>query len=638
MGDSSALDRPRRLDPASGSVDSPSMMMLLFVVLAALVSTAPPSNSKAIDDGIFITTDEGMAIDGQVVHAETPPQRLRLAILPDRTTGRDWGLPYLEAAVADLQRLRPDAIFCVGDLIQGYTRNPREWDRQADEYLEIVDALPSTFFPVPGNHDVISGSRDPSDRTFVDRYRTRFGPVHYAVAFEEGTVIVLFSDEALDDRNVSFSNKQLNWLEGVLGAAPTDRPIVLLMHRPLWRYAKVKWDDRVHPLLVKHGVNAVIAGHFHALHREPDRDSIEYHLLGVCGGSIDQHPLTGQFHHLTMLDLGPGDSISIMHMPVGVTMPDDIVVRIDQDRAFKMKRAYSNVAVDGILPDPRRGAFDTSISLRLKNPTDVALMCSVAPATRVDSWAMTSLPFTTATPRDTRNESTTAFETPFVFDLPSEPVHLEPGEGATLKIGVTSPRTETSPQPPQLLITATFTDSRGRDVPIVIHRRVPIERSMQAGTAETFSISAWRHSVYELPERDSMATVDLSHASPSIRLTLEDDLLCFDGNDIVATKRNPTSDLIRILIEGNTPTPREFLLAPADPEGRLIDVASGEVTSDAWTIVRTDGGPASVLITLEGVASATMTGIQIEVADNDETFHTQWRRLAPKGTFLTITP
>lgn len=613
--------------------------MFPLVVLAALTSLAPPSNSKAIDEGIFLTTDEGMAIDGQVVHATTPLRRLRLAILPDRTTGRDWGLPYLEAAVADLQRLRPDAIFCVGDLIQGYTRTPLEWDRQANEYLEIVDGLPSTFFPVPGNHDVISGARDPSDRTFVDRYRTRFGPVHYAVAFEEGTIIVLFSDEALDDRNVSFSNKQLNWLEGVLAAAPSDRPIVLMMHRPLWRYAKVKWDDRVHPLLVKYGADAVIAGHFHALHREPDRDAIEYHLLGVCGGAIDQHPLTGQFHHLTMLDLGPGDTLSVMHMPVGVTMPDDVVLRVDQDRAFQMKRAYSNVTVDGMLPDPLHGEVDTSITLRLKNPTDVAMTCSVAAATRVDSWRVSTLPFTAATPRDTRNESTTDFETPFVFDVPSEAVRLEPGEKVTMQVGVTSPRTETSPQPPQLLITATFTDSRGREVPLFLHRRVPIERTMHAGTAETFSISAWTHSVYEVPEHDSMATIDLSLASPSIRLALEDDLLCFDGPDLITTKQNPSSDLIRILIREQTSSPRELLLAPAGPEGRLIDAATGAVTEQAWTIVQSpDAEQAIVTITLDGIASAEVTGIQIEVADNDETYHTQWRRLVQKGTFLTITP
>jgi predicted phosphodiesterase len=613
------------------------MFALVFPLLAAvwLCHADPPSRSRALDEGVFETTSDGAAIDGQILTARTPPRHLRVAILPDRTTGRAWGIPYLQDAIEDLERLNPDAVFTVGDLVQGYTRDPRQWDKEADEYLSIVDGLSAMFYPVPGNHDVISGARDPSDRRFIDRYRTRFGPVHYAAHFDLGTIIVLFSDEALDDRNVMLSETQLGWLEGVLESAPADRPIVLLMHRPLWRYGEVNWDERVHPLLVKHGVDAVIAGHFHALHREPDRDGIEYHLLGVCGGAIDQHPLTGQFHHLTMLDLGPGDRVKLMHMPVGATLPDDVVTRVDQDRAFRLKRAYSTAEVAGTIPDPRSGPVDAKVSLRLRNPTDVPVVFVVEPSRRIERWSVAGSPFTAATPLDTRNEATTDYETPFTITEFPDQLSIEPGETKTISLRVRAAACDHSPQPPQLLITATFTDSKDRSVPVVLHRRLPIERSMNAAVPQRFPISAWRHSVYELPEPDSTVVIDLTERSPRLAFTLRDDHLAFERDRLIETRHNPMSDLVRIVLSMGEHS-REFLLAPGGPAGDLIDAASGTIHPRTWTIEPADDASFELLLEIPTVQSSAVTAIQIEVADNDDTYHTQWRRLAPPGTSLRV--
>ncbi|MFM7807601.1 MAG: metallophosphoesterase family protein, partial [Planctomycetota bacterium] len=104
------------------------------------------------------------AIDEQVTIAPARERPFRIAILPDRTTGRDWGLPYLEAAVRDLNRVQPDAVFTIGDMVQGYTRDEAEWDRQAGVWKAITAKLDAPLYPVAGNHDVISGSRVPGDR------------------------------------------------------------------------------------------------------------------------------------------------------------------------------------------------------------------------------------------------------------------------------------------------------------------------------------------------------------------------------------------------------------------------------------------------------------------------------------------
>lgn len=621
-------------------------MNLITIVFSLIFSASQdaPQRSRALEDGRFQTTTEGVAIDGQLVEAPSPPKRLRLAILPDRTTGRSWGIPYLEAAVEDLRRLQPDAVFCVGDLVQGYTRNTEQWDSEVDEYLSIVGRLNSDFYPTAGNHDVISGARDPDDHTFIDRYRKRFGPVNYAVEIDEATIVVLFSDEALDDRNVQFSEEQLTWLEGVLThASEREGPIVLLMHRPLWRYKGVEWDRRVHPLLVKHGADAVIAGHFHALQRDPDRDGIQYHILGVCGGAIDQHPLTGQLHHLSLLDLGPEDEVSIVHMPVGMTLPDDFVTESDQQRAFTLKRSRKAAQVSGALPDPFNGPVDANVNIVLNNPIDRPLSFAVSPAKRIDHWHLENLPFMANTPADIRNESTTDYDTSFIIHTEDAPLTVPAGESKTIKLNVTSPATSSPARPLELLITTTFIDEKSREVPVYLHRRVPIVRYAAADDTETrFPISAWRHTVYEVPEADSWVRFDFTNQIPRLYLHIEDDLFSSAGIDnatILNTRRNPPGDLVRITVDTDDGR-REFLLEPTDEHMFLLEVLNHETAPRIWTkqwkIESQDLGNLELQIDLPEVDSIGVKGVQVEVADNDSTYHTQWRRLAPSGKMVQI--
>ena len=96
----------------------PCRLFLVGCILAWIpCSAAPPSNptTDVLRQGRFTLDSEGRAIDGQVVSDDTLDRSI-VAILPDRTTGEDWGLPHLARAIDDLNLLRPDAVFCVGDL------------------------------------------------------------------------------------------------------------------------------------------------------------------------------------------------------------------------------------------------------------------------------------------------------------------------------------------------------------------------------------------------------------------------------------------------------------------------------------------------------------------------------------------
>jgi hypothetical protein len=618
-------------------------------VAGPIAADPPASRTRVLEDGRFELDDSGRSIDGQFVSGAPTPARSTIAILPDRTTGEDWGLPHLARAVEDLNLLRPDAVFCVGDLVQGYTRDLETWDREVDDYLRIVGDLDADFWPTAGNHDVISGARDATDRRFADRYRERFGPLHYAVRLDHGTMVVLFSDESLDGGDVVFSDDQLRWLEGVLSSTDPGLPTVLLMHRPLWRYRDVRWFDRVHPMLVEHDVDAVVAGHFHALQRDDDRDGIEYHLLGVCGGAIDQHPLTGQFNHVTLMDLGPGDEVHVRHLPTGVVLGDDFVTRGDQDRAYRLKSGGRTVEVRGTLPDPRHGAVDTTIEVSVRNPLDRPVMVSIAPAAAAEPWIVEGHAFLARTMDDIANPATTDLNTPFRI-TPVMDVTIPAGETVSLPMRVRSARTDAPPPPPEIITTISFVDEQDRVVPIMLPRRIAVERQDDdLGDGEpTWPIAAWTHSVYEESEPLGSVSTMEEDGRLVIDLRFHDDRLADDDAPLKATidgQRNPHGDLV--VIEITTVQGGErFLFEPADrlPDApRLIHLdEAGEVAAIFETAV--ERGPSTrsqpprhaFRIEIPDVRIEEIRALQVEVADNDRTYHTQWRRLAPRGGGIRI--
>ncbi|MFN9909291.1 MAG: metallophosphoesterase family protein, partial [bacterium] len=129
----------------------------------------------------------------------------------------------------------PDAVFCVGDLVQGYSRSHEHVLGERRDFLDTVGALRMPFYPTPGNHDLVSGLRDGKDRSFADSYRRLFGPLYYAVELELASFVILNTEDGGGNIEPGFSDAQLAWLDTTLVALQArGRPIILLFHRPLW--------------------------------------------------------------------------------------------------------------------------------------------------------------------------------------------------------------------------------------------------------------------------------------------------------------------------------------------------------------------------------------------------------------------
>ena len=595
------------------------MTMPIIAILALTAALAAPPT--------FL--HEGpAAIDEQTTIVAEPPRVFRIAILPDRTTGRDWGLPYLKAAVNDLNRIAPDAVFTIGDMVQGYTRDPAEWQRQADQWKAITEGLHAQLFPVAGNHDVISGSRVPGDRAFGDRYLRTFGPLRYMAELHGATVIAMFSDEGFGDGGVQLSDGQVGWLKNCLTRAKERAlPIVVLMHRPLWRTESVKWFERVHPALADAGVDAVIAGHFHSMQDDGVRDGVHYDIVGTCGGSIDQHPLAGQMQHLTFVQARPDGSLDIFHQPVGATLPVDFVVREDQDRVFALRERPGSAKLEGVLPDPMDATapLGASITLAVTNPLDRPIEVEVRPWISPEAWPVEGEVFTSRTSIDAFNPFTVDAKTAYRL-APVTPFTVPPGGTVRVPLAWSWPRASAPVAPPTFVVQERFVDSKGRSVPVFLWQRPAVERHVCAD-GSMWPIHAWAPSPYDTLEADPrVAFTTLPDGGWKVRVEAPDSVAAkapADARSPEKRMRDPGGDAFRV--DWNDASGEHWLLVEPFTPATLSSVAGLKCTVRSGALAAGGWWAEAELPPGPGLPRSVNVG----VADNDETYHTQWRWLAP---------
>ena len=98
------------------------------------------------------------------------PENFQFAIVSDRTGGHRAGV--FEKAVTKLNLLMPEFVVSVGDLIEGYSKDSLEVNRQWDEFNGFIDQLAPPFFYVPGNHDF-------SNAMMKNQWLERYGRDYY---------------------------------------------------------------------------------------------------------------------------------------------------------------------------------------------------------------------------------------------------------------------------------------------------------------------------------------------------------------------------------------------------------------------------------------------------------------------------
>jgi hypothetical protein len=228
------------------------------------------------------------------------PGQFQFVVVTDRTGGPRPGI--FEKGVEKINLLQPEFVMSVGDLIQGYTTDTIEINRQWDEFTGFVDKLEMPFFYVPGNHDVTN--------PVMERiWKKRIGPTHYSFVYKDVLFMALNSeDQTRGAGKGSISAPQLEWISKTLESNRDVKWTFLFMHQPLWvqETDPVNWLD-VEKLLEKRK-HTVFVGHRHHYERF-ERNNTQYYMLATMGGGSPlRGPQFGEFDHfvwVTMTDRGP---------------------------------------------------------------------------------------------------------------------------------------------------------------------------------------------------------------------------------------------------------------------------------------------------------------------------------------------
>jgi hypothetical protein len=251
----------------------------------------------------------------------------------------------------------------VGDLIEGYTTDTVEINRQWDEFSGFVNKLQMPFFYVPGNHDLTN--------PVMERiWKKRFGPTHYSFVYKDVLFMALNSeDQTRGSGKGSISPPQLEWIRKTLDAHREVKWTFLFMHQPLWVQGSdpVNWFD-VEKLL-ENRKHTVFVGHRHHYERF-ERNNTQYYMLATTGGGSPlRGPQLGEFDHfvwVTMTDRGP----ILANLQLEGVFDHDVFN--EELAAFTEKIWTSEMIQIEPLYMKKDGAFrHDSVRFRITNPFDV---------------------------------------------------------------------------------------------------------------------------------------------------------------------------------------------------------------------------------------------------------------------------
>jgi predicted phosphodiesterase len=230
---------------------------------------------------------------------------VRFVILGDRTGGHTPGI--FKQIVIEAERLKPDFVVTVGDMIEGYTEDTTVVVSEWDEYLSLLEPLEMPIYHTAGNHDITYESLE-------ELYRRYVGEPYYS--FDHRGLHFTFLDNSRWDSSDQLPDQQLAWLEADLRNHQDATHTFVFMHKPFW-YSTT---------------DAVVTGHFHR-YFSGKFDGIIYTSLGSSGGSMEDY-LIGPGYHFAWVTVDEQE-ISIAPIKMGAVLP------WDETKAYELFTAFS---------------------------------------------------------------------------------------------------------------------------------------------------------------------------------------------------------------------------------------------------------------------------------------------------------
>ncbi len=274
--------------------------MIRVVLLIALLSCWIYAGGQGKDPGSVILADtSGRVHPWNHLRLNNAPENFQFAIVTDRTGGHRPGV--FEDAIRKLNLMQPEFVLSVGDLIEGYTRDRDQINKEWDEFEGFIDQLEMPFFYLPGNHDY-------TNEVMAGIWEKRFGPSYYHFIYRDVLFLCLNSEEAMKGSDLGGIEKpQYEYIRKVLEDHRDVKWTLVFMHQPLWLFDNTRYWKDVEQLLQGRR-HTVFAGHHHH-YVKYTRTGGNYFVLASTGGvSQLRGPNFGEFDHMvwvTMTENGP---------------------------------------------------------------------------------------------------------------------------------------------------------------------------------------------------------------------------------------------------------------------------------------------------------------------------------------------
>ena len=279
-----------------------SFFVLLTVLLAACSPDQPDTSSQ---EALRVPELTG-ATPWTDLAVEDAPDDFHFVVVTDRTCCARPGV--FAGAMPKVNLLAPAFVVSVGDLIEGYTENQDQLNREWDEMESFIGRLDAPFFYTPGNHDM-------NNAVMAEEWQRRFGPSYYHFLYKGVLFLVLNSElfgmVGQPDTPVPgpwTQQEQMHFLRTVLAEHPDPRWTIVLLHQPLWTMPEIDEDWLDVESLLGERRYTVFAGHYHQYSRV-ERHNRNYITLATTGGGSDLRGTAyGEFDHVawvTMREDGP---------------------------------------------------------------------------------------------------------------------------------------------------------------------------------------------------------------------------------------------------------------------------------------------------------------------------------------------
>jgi 3',5'-cyclic AMP phosphodiesterase CpdA len=228
---------------------------------------------------------------GQTVQPPAKPpikmDSLKFAVIGDNGTGSKEEYQIAEQMVRTHRQYPFGFVLMLGDNLYG-SDSPKEFVKKFEKpYKGLLD-MGIKFYAALGNHD------DPVRQISYEHFNMG-GKKYYTFKPRDGVRFFALDSNYMD-------KKQLDWLETELKNSGSEWKIVYF-HHPIYSSGEkhgsnVELRSALEPVLVKYGVDVVLAGHEHFYERVKPQKGIHYFILGSSGklrrGNIGKTELTAK--------------------------------------------------------------------------------------------------------------------------------------------------------------------------------------------------------------------------------------------------------------------------------------------------------------------------------------------------------